>query len=102
MLFKLTAADAEKLIRHSAQDADNVIFGNHAMKRMNERGIFTTDVLRILRAGWVDDEPGVTNSGEWKCKMTLEIKRGRTVGVVTIIMHNDMLFVKTVEWEDIG
>jgi len=34
--------------------------------------------------------------------MTLEIKRGRTVGVVTIIMHNDMLFVKTVEWEDIG
>ena len=100
--MKLTAAAAEKHIRHSAQDADNVIFGHHAMKRMNERGIFTTDVLRILRAGWVDDEPEATNSGEWKCKMTLEIKLGRSAGVVTIIMHNNMLFVKTVEWEDIG
>lgn len=101
MLLKLTAASAEKVIHQSAQDADNIIFGNHAMERMSERGIFTTDVLRILRAGWVDGEPEHTDSGEWKCKITLDIKRGRTAGVVTIIMHNDMLFVKTVEWEDI-
>ena len=99
--MKLTAARAEKVIHQSAQDADNIIFGNHAMERMSERGIFTTDVLRILRAGWVDGEPEHTDSGEWKCKITLDIKRGRTAGVVTIIMHNDMLFVKTVEWEDI-
>jgi len=71
------------------------------MERMSERGIFALDVLRILRTGWVDDEPEQTGSGEWKCKITLDIKRGRTAGVVTIIMHNDMLFVKTVEWEDI-
>ena len=99
--MKLTAASAEKVIRRSAQDADKIIFGNHAMERMSERGIFTTDVLRILRKGWVDDDPERTKSGEWKCKITLDIKRGRTAGAVTIIMHNDMLFVKTVEWEDI-
>lgn len=99
--LKLTAAKAENVIRQSAQDADNIILGNHAMERMSERGIFTADVLRILRSGWVDDEPEYTDSGEWKCKITLDIKRGRAAGVVTIIMHNDMLFVKTVEWEDI-
>jgi len=99
--LKLTAAGAEKVIRQSAQDANNIIFGNHAMERMNEREIFTTDVVRILRTGWVDDEPEYADSGEWKCKITLDIKRGRTAGAVTIIMHNDMLFVKTVEWEDI-
>ncbi len=71
------------------------------MERMSERGIFTIDVLRILRAGWVDDEPEHTESGEWKCKVTLKTERGRTAGVVTIIMQNNMLFVKTVEWEDI-
>lgn len=99
--LNLTAAAAEKVIRQLAQDADNIILGNHAMERMSKRGIFTADVLRILRTGWVDDEPEYTDSGEWKCKMTLEIKQGRTAGVVTIIMHDDMLFLKTVEWEDI-
>ena len=99
--INLTAAAAEKVIRQSAQDADNIILGRHAMERMSERGIFTTDVLRILRTGWVDDEPELTDSGEWKCKMTLDTNRGRTAGVVTTIMQNDMLFVKTVEWEDV-
>jgi hypothetical protein len=99
--LNFTAAAAEKVIRQSAQDADNVILGKHAMERMSERGIFTIDVLRILRTGWVDDEPEHTESGEWKCKITLGTNRGRTAGVVTIIMQNNMLFVKTVEWEDI-
>jgi hypothetical protein len=99
--LRLTAARAEKVIHQSAQDAGNVVLGEHALERMSERGIFTTDVLRILRTGWVDDEPERTDYGEWKCKMTLDINRGRTAGVVTIIMQNDMLFVKTVEWEDI-
>ena len=99
--LRLTAARAEQVIHQAAQDADNVILGKHAMERMSERGIFTIDVLRILRTGWVDDEPEHTESGEWKCKITLDINRGRTAGVVTIIMQNNMLFVKTVEWEDI-
>ena len=89
------------MIHQSAQDADNVIFGKHAMERMSERSIFSIDVLRILRTGWVDDEPEHTEIGEWQCKITLDTHRGRTAGVVTIIMQNNMLFVKTVEWEDI-
>ena len=99
--LRFTAASAEKVIHQTARSADNIIFGNHAMQRMSEREIFAVDVLRILRTGWVDDQPELTVSGEWKCKITLEIKQGRTAGVVTIILSNDMLFVKTVEWEDI-
>ncbi len=99
--LRLTAANAEKVIHQASRNADNVIFGAHAMQRMSEREIFAIDTLRILRNGWVDDEPERTDSGEWKCKITLDIKQGRTAGVVTIILHNDMLFVKTVEWEDI-
>ena len=99
--LRLTAANAETLIHETARNADNIIFGNHAMKRMSEREIFAVDVLQILRTGWVDDQPELTKSGEWKCKITMDIKQGRTAGVITIIMHNDKLFVKTVEWEDI-
>ena len=98
--FRLTAARAQEIIREAAQDADNVVWGTHALGRMEERGIYDIDVLRILRGGWVDDDPEPTDRGEWKCKVTLNIKRGRTAGVVTVIMQNGALFVKTVEWED--
>lgn len=99
--LKLSASRAEKIVQERAQDADNIIFGDHAMERMEERGIYDHDVLRILRGGWVDNTPELTDDGEWKCKMTLELKRGRSAGVITIILHGGMLFVKTVEWEDV-
>ena len=98
--FRLTAARAQDYIREAAQDAHNVVWSRHALARMEERRIYDIDVLRILRNGWVDDDPEPTERGEWKCKMTLNMKRGRTAGVVTIIMLNGALFVKTVEWED--
>ena len=98
--FRLTAARAQETIREAALDADNVVWSTHALERMEERGIYDIDVLRILRSGWVDNDPEPTVRGEWKCKITLNIKRGRTAGVVTIIMLNGALFVKTVEWED--
>lgn len=98
--FRLTASRAQKIIRETALDADNIVWGDHALERMEERGIYDIDVLRILRKGWVDEDPERTERGEWKCKITLNIKRGRTAGVVTIIMTNGALFVKTVEWED--
>jgi len=100
-ILKLSASRAEETIQDRAQDSDNIIFGDHAQERMEERGIYDQDVLRILRGGSVDDMPELTEDGEWKCKMTLELKRGRSAGVVTIILHDGMLFVKTVEWEDV-
>ncbi len=98
--YRLSASRAQEIIQERALDADNIVWSVHALERMDERGIYDIDVLRILRKGFVDDDPEQTERGEWKCKVTLNIKRGRTAGVVTIIMSQGELYVKTVEWED--
>lgn len=98
--LRLSASRAQEIIQERALDADNIVWSVHALERMDERGIYDIDVLRILRKGFVDDDPEQTDLGEWKCKVTLNIKRGRTAGVVTIIMSRGELYVKTVEWED--
>ena len=99
--MRLTAAVAEKRIREIAEKSENVIFGNHARERMKEREIFDVDVLRVLRQGHIEEAPELTERNEWKCKSTLKIRGTRTAGVVTIILHNGKLFIKTVEWEDL-
>lgn len=58
------------------------------------------DILRVLRTGIVKDEPEQTEFKEWKCKVTGNIRGSREVGVITIILRNGGLFIKTVEWED--
>lgn len=99
--MKLPPHRAQSTIRARAENSENIIFGNHARERMDERGFTTTDVLRILRKGHIDDDPEPTDkNGEWKCKVKFNLKGKRTAGVVTIIMLNGTLFVKTVEWED--
>ena len=98
---KLPAALARKRINQLSKMTANVIFGSHARQRMVEREIFADDVYRVLRTGYVDGEPELTEQGEWKCKVTLKLQNGRVAGVVTIILHKNKLFVKTVEWEDV-
>lgn len=90
------------IVRGAAADSANVKFGNHALDRMEERGITTLDALRVLRDGEIKGsiEPG-KNHGEWKCKIAKMMKGSREIGVVTLIMNNRRLFVKTVEWEDL-
>ena len=85
--MRLTAAIAEKRIRETAALTKNVIFGTHVRQRMVEREIFDVDVLRILRSGHVDEWPELTEFNEWKCKVTLKIRGGRTAGVVTIFRY---------------
>lgn len=100
--MRLTAAVAQKRIREIAQVTENVILGTHARQRMNEREIFDVDVFRVLRNGFVDDAPELTDRNEWKCKISLKIRGGRTAGIITIILHEGRLFVKTVEWENLS
>lgn len=100
--MRLTATVAQKRIREIAQVTENVILGTHARERMAEREIFDVDVFRVLRQGYVDDPPELTEHREWKCKISLKIRGGRTAGVVTIFLHNGKLLVKTVEWENLS
>jgi hypothetical protein len=101
--MRLTAAVAEARIRKAALVTANVKTSFHAREQMAAREIFDKDMLRVLRGGYVDTPPERTEfEGEWKCKITLKIRGGRTAGVVVIILPNGKLFVKTVEWEDLS
>jgi hypothetical protein len=68
---------------------------------MELRGIFATDALRVLRSGDLKGEPELTECGELKCKLVRHLRGGRAAGVVVVMLRNDHLFVKTVEWEDL-
>jgi len=69
---------------------------------MDWRGVTDAMMFDVLRTGYLKGEitPG-RNPGEWKLKMCKAIKGQREVGVVTIVMREQKLFVKTVEWEDL-
>ena len=101
--MRLTAAVAQSRIRKAALVTANVKISFHAREQATTREIFDVGVFRVLRGGYVDDAPVKTDfEGEWKCKITLKIRGGRTAGVVVIILPNGKLFVKTVEWEDLS
>ena len=92
----------EKRIRALALDDERITWGDHALERSEERDISIRDALTVLRTGYLDAaiEPG-ENPGEWKGKMTRAMKGRREIGVVVIVIRDNELFVKTVEWEDL-
>lgn len=87
-------------IRRLATHSKNIRWSAHAQGRMEQRGIFATDALRILRSGELKGDPELTERGELKCKLVRQLRGGRVAGVVVVMLRNDHLFVKTVEWED--
>jgi len=100
-------AALERRIRELAQDSRNVrwrskTYETHATARMEWRDITDRMMFDVLRTGYLtgDIEPG-KNAGEWKVKMCKQLKGQREVGVVTIVINLERLFVKTVEWEDV-
>ncbi|HXF90178.1 MAG TPA: DUF4258 domain-containing protein [Xanthobacteraceae bacterium] len=99
--FRLTAREATRRIHETAKKTEDVIFGTHALDRMEERSITDAQVYEVLRSGDVLEAPALTKRREWQCKVIKQLRGGRSVGVITIILRTGKLFVKTVEWEDI-
>jgi hypothetical protein len=57
--------------------------------------------LEVLRKGYVDDAP-IRVEQDWKCKVTMKYRTGRTIGVVTVIVDAaNELVILTIEWEDL-
>lgn len=100
--FRPRRATLEKLIRSIAQNDEKITWAEHAFERSDEREITIDDALLVLRIGLLDDEivPG-NRVGEWKGKMTMHLKGRREAGVVVIVIKDQSLFVKTVEWENL-
>lgn len=75
---------------------------DHADERLLERGFDVFDVYKTLENGYFAGgiEAGV-NEGEWKVKV-VDTPEGtsRKMGVVTIVVKEKRLLIKTVEWED--
>ena len=98
----LTAKRAELLIHSMADLPHRVIFSNHAIERMEQRGISLADVSNVLCKGYVEGIPEIANKpDEWKCKIVRHARGNRQIGVITIIICEKKIFIKTVEWEDL-
>ena len=104
--FRPRPAELEKLIRRLAMDSRNVRwraerYEAHAASRMEWRDITDKMMFEVLRTGFLEGEiEAGRNPGEWKAKMVKQMKGRREVGVVTIVINQQKLFIKTVEWED--
>ncbi len=89
-------------VRDLATNTRNVRWGLHAKDRMVERDITDRMMFDVLRTGILS---GPITAGkradEWCGKMIKTIKGRRQVGVVTVLVSDRQLFVKTVEWEDL-
>ena len=89
------------IIRFLAKATDRVIFSDHVEERMEERGISDLDVFRVLERGYLkgDIRPGI-NVGEWVCKVAYKLRGSRELGVITVVVQSEHLWLNTVEWED--
>ena len=101
--FRPRKADLETIVREIATADRHVYLGAHTRERMEERGITRLDAIRVLQRATIegDIEPG-RKPGEWKCKCVARLKGSREIGVVTVVIEERKLFVKTVEWEDLS
>jgi len=99
---KMTAQRAELIIKGLAKESKSVRFSEHALERMEERDISLADVTRVLCNGYIEGAPEKgKKANEWKCKMVRHARGNREIGVITIIIREEFLFIKTVEWEDL-
>lgn len=99
-------SEVEALVRELAKDSRNVrwrsaSYETHAESRMEWRGITDVMMFEVLRTGYLKGgvEAG-QRQGELKVKMCKKMKGLREVGVVTLVIDQKRLFIKTVEWED--
>lgn len=98
--LRLTRERIEQRVHELAAQGE-VAFSGHALDRMEERDISDIQVIRVLKRGDLRGEVEAgTGKGEWKCKIVDTGRGAREIGVVTLLIKNRRLFVKTVEWED--
>jgi hypothetical protein len=94
-------AEFTRRVRELAANSENVSWSAHAWERMEERGISIRVAETVLKEGMVAGtvEAG-RRPGEWQAKIVHAIRGRRDIGVVVLIIRNNRLKVKTVEWED--
>lgn len=87
-------------VRATAKETKLVFFSDHASKQMWDRDISVMEAFEVLRLGEIVGAPWQEEDGEQACKVAFKKKGARAIGVVVIVLTEDGLLVKTVEWED--
>lgn len=99
-----STAKATKEINACANSATlDLTFVNHVKDRLRERGLIMSDLLYVLRRGFVLEDPmPATRAGYFKylIEATTPNSEGRTVGVIVIPDGARMLKVITIMWRD--
>lgn len=85
--FRLSRAQALKLIREAADDTGRIILTPHAEQRMRQRRITMTQVTVCLRKGVITDgprwiEPSIAGDD---VKVALAIDPGARVIIITVM-----------------
>jgi uncharacterized DUF497 family protein len=89
------------VIRRLAADRDPT-FTDHALERIDERGLSIEEVHSVLKTG---DVTGAITAGrrigEWRCLVVGRVATSpREAGVVTVVVRGERLIVITAEWID--
>lgn len=99
---RLFREEVHRRVRGLASDG-KILWGDHALDRIEERGIDILVAKRVLERGDLKNdvvEPG-RRPGEWKVTIVDRVSTNRDVGVVTVVVGDKHLRVITVEWEDL-
>ncbi|WP_417318348.1 DUF4258 domain-containing protein [Emcibacter sp.] len=96
-------ATATEVLRTFYNEALELLWTNHAKEQMSDRGLIMSDVLHILKFGFVFKEgKPATLQGYFKYKIqsTTPNSNGRTVTAIVIPGGYYKLKVVTVYWKD--
>jgi hypothetical protein len=100
---KLDPAAATRFIRGLFGPKLGLRYTRHALDRMEMRGLIVSDLLHVIRHGFVYDEAQEsTRDGLYKYRMECVTPNsgGRTVRIVVIPSESGWIKVITVMWAD--
>jgi len=91
----LSRAEARRIVREIAADADRIVLHPHARMRLIQRAISVTQVRTAVRTGTITDGPYLDDKDCWRVEM-----QGRAAGdaltVAIAILWPQRLLVVTV------
>lgn len=67
--LRLSKPEAAAVIKEIAQDADRIAPVGHGRRRMRERDFTIMQVVRVVRAGYIDGDPWLDEHGNWRVDM---------------------------------
>ncbi|WP_426664090.1 DUF4258 domain-containing protein [Rhodanobacter aciditrophus] len=81
--------DAATLVREVIEDSARIIWTQHALDRMWDRGISDRQVLQVLRRGEVITDPSLSDDRNWK--FTMEADTAGDIVRVVLALDTDRM-----------